>query len=81
MPLDTMGNFEVVARFFPFHPAVYLGRVITECQHTKPDSLGNPVYFSFSENGWLFIGIIGIYLVVTGGIALFLFNRRLKSDN
>ena len=81
MPLDTMGNFEVVARFFPFHPAVYLGRVITECQHTKPDSLGNPVYFSFSENGWLFVGIIGIYLVVTGGIALFLFNRRLKSDN
>lgn len=81
MPLDTMGDFEVVARIFPFHPSVYLGRVITGCYHTKPDSMGNPILFSFNENGWLFIGIIGIYLVITAALTLVLFNMRLKSDN
>ena len=81
MPLDTMGEFEVIARFFPFHPAVYLGRVITGCIHTKPDTLGNPVYYSFSDNGWLFVAVVGIYLVLSAGITLILFNKRLKSDN
>ena len=81
MPLDTMGDFEVVARIFPFHPSVYLGRVITGCVHTKPDTLGNPVYYSFTDNGWLFIGIVGIYLIATMAATLFLFNKRLKSDN
>ena len=81
MPLDTMGDFEVVARAFPFHPSVYLGRVITKCYHTKPDSMGNPVLFSFNDNGWLFVGIIGIYLVATAVLTLVLFNLRLKSDN
>ena len=81
MPLDTMGDFEVVARFLPFHPSVYLGRVITKSVHSKPDALGNFISFSFNDNGWLFIGIIAIYLVATFGSALILFNRRLKSDN
>ena len=29
MPLDTMGGFETFVMCFPFHPAVYLGRVVT----------------------------------------------------
>ena len=81
MPLDSMGNFEVIARFFPFHPAVYLGRVITECVHTVPDTNGNPVYYSFSDNGVLFVCIIGAYLAVSALATLLLFNKKLKSDN
>ena len=81
MPLDTMGDFEVVARFFPFHPSVYLGRVVTKAIHTIPDELGNPITYSFSENGWLFIIIIGLYLIVTLALTLVLFNMRLKRDN
>ena len=81
MPLDAMGNFEVVARFFPFHPAVYLGRAVTGANHTVPDSMGNLIPFSFSDNGWLFVGILGVYLIGSLLLALVLFNKRLKSDN
>ena len=81
MPLDTMGGFEKFARFFPFHPAVYLGRVVTGAYHTTPDIEGNPVLFSFSENGLLFLFILLGYLVASIILALILFNKRLKSDN
>ncbi len=81
MPLDTMGNFEVVARIFPFHPSVYLGRVVTGAAHTVPDELGNPVLYKFSDNGWLFLLIVGLYLVGSLVFAVALFNKRLKSDN
>lgn len=81
MPLDTMGDFEVAARFLPFHPSVYLGRIVSGAYHTLPDELGNKVTYSFSDNGWLFLLVIAIYLIISLGFALFLFNRRLKSDN
>ena len=81
MPLDTMGDFEVVARFFPFHPSVYLGRVVTKAIHTVPDELGNPVVFSFSENGLLFLIVVLLYLFITLAIALVLFNMKLKRGN
>ena len=81
MPLDTMGNFEVFARILPFHPSVYLGRIVTGSYHTLPDNNGDLVPFTFSENGWLFIGIICIYLVSSFVLALVLFKKNLNSNN
>ena len=81
MPLDTMPEFEVFARFLPFHPSVYLGRVITKAYHTIPDNLGNKVIFNFNDNGLLFLFIILGYLLLTGIITCLIFNKKLKSDN
>ena len=81
MPLDTMGNFEIFARFFPFHPSVYIGRIITKCNHTLLDTNGNLVPFDFKDNGILFLVIIFIYLITTFILALVLFKKKLNDDN
>ena len=81
MPLDTMGEFETFARFMPFHPSVYLGRVITKTYHTLPDELGNKVLYSFNENGWLFLGITFAYLIAICIVTVFVFKKKINSDN
>jgi len=81
MPLDAMGGFEVFSRIFPFHPSVYLGRIVTNSYHSYLDESGNLIPYSFKENGMLFIIIIAIYLIISLLITIILFNRRLKSDN
>ena len=80
MPIDTMGGFEKVGEAFPFYPAVYLGRVITKATHTAPDSLGNPVYYSFSDRGVMFLLILFGYLAIFGLLTVIFFNKRLKND-
>ncbi len=80
MPLDTMGDFEKVAEVLPFYPSVYLGRIITNATHTIPDSLGNPVYYSFSDRGLMFVLILLGYFVLFGALTLIFFNKRLKND-
>ncbi len=81
MPLDTMGDFELFTRFLPFHPSVYLGRVVTKAYHTLPDELGNKVLYNFNENGWLFLGIIFAYLIILSVITVFVFKKKINSDN
>ena len=80
MPLETMGNFEILAEALPFYPAVYLGRVITNATHTLPDSLGNSVYYTFSDRGVLFLLILFGYLIVFGLLTVIFFNKKLKND-
>ena len=80
MPIETMGNFEKVAEGVPFYPSVYLGRVITKAAHTLPDSLGNTVYYSFSDRGIMFLLILFGYLIVFGLLTILFFNKRLKND-
>ena len=80
MPLETMGDFEKVAMCVPFYPSVYLGRVITKASHTLPDINGNIVYYSFSDRGVMFLLIIFGYLIVTAGLTILFFNKKLKKD-
>ena len=80
MPIDTMGDFETVASALPFYPSVYLGRIITNATHTIPDSLGNPIYYSFSDRGWVFLLISLGYLFLFGALTVVFFNKRLKND-
>ena len=80
MPLDTMGDFERVAQVLPFYPSVYLGRIITGAKHTAPDSLGNPIYYSFSDRGLMFLLILFGYLILFGLLTIIFFNKRLKND-
>ena len=80
MPLETMGDFEKVAECLPFYPSVYLGRIITNATHTVPDSLGNPVYYSFSDRGLMFLLILIGYLTIFGALTVLFFNKRLKND-
>ena len=81
MPLDAMGEFEAFASCMPFYPSVYLGRVVTGASHTIPDNLGNMVSYNFDDRGLLFLFVILGYLVLTGLLATFIFNKKLKSDN
>ena len=80
MPLETMGDFEKVAECLPFYPSVYLGRIITNATHTVPDSLGNPIYYSFSDRGLMFLLILFGYLIITGLLTILFFNKKLKKD-
>jgi ABC-2 type transport system permease protein len=80
MPLETMGDFEKVAEVLPFYPSVYLGRIITNATHTVPDSVGNPVYYSFSDRGLMFLLILLGYLTIFGALTVLFFNKRLKND-
>lgn len=80
MPLETMGNFEVVCEALPFYPSVYLGRVITKAPHVLPDEFGNEVLYSFSDRGLLFLLITFGYLILFGVLTIIFFNKRLKND-
>ena len=80
MPLDTMGDFEKTAEVLPFYPSVYLGRVITNACHTKPDEFGNIVYYQFSDRGLMFLLILLGYMIIFGLLTILFFNKRLKND-
>ena len=80
MPIDSMGDFEKFASYLPFYPPVYLGRIITGAKHTIPDNLGNPVYYSFQDGGWIHLLVLGLYLVAVMALTVLFFNKKLKSD-
>ena len=80
MPLETMGDFEVIAECLPFYPSVYLGRVITHATHVLTDELGNTTYYAFSDRGLLFLLITFGYLFIFGLLTILFFNKRLKND-
>ena len=80
MPLETMGNFEIVVEYLPFYPSVYLGRIITHVKHTLPDLNGDFSYYSFSDKGLMFLLIIFGYLIITGLLTILFFNKKLKKD-
>ncbi len=75
MPIETMGSFETIARFLPFYPSVYLGRIST----SAINALG--VVYNF--NLFAVIGLITvlIYMVVAVVLSIFIFKKSMISDN
>lgn len=82
MPLDMMGGFETVCGYLPFYETVYIGRCITGATHTPVDEATaiTPVLFQFSDRGWLYLGLLLGYMVVTTALSLIVFAKKMKSD-
>lgn len=82
MPIDTMGGFEKVCGYLPFYQSVYLGRCVTGAYHTPIDAATalNPVVYSFSDRGWLYLGLYFAYMIVAILGALLVFQKKMKSD-
>ena len=71
MPLDTMGGFETFSMVFPFHPAVYLGRVVTGAKHTVGDTI-----FTFDTKAIICLVIVFAYFLVSFGLSIVFFNKK-----
>lgn len=82
MPLDTMGGFEKTCGFLPFYESVYIGRCITGATHTPTDmeSALNLVKYQFSDRGWLYLGLLLAYMIISIVAALLIFSKKMKSD-
>ena len=75
MPIETMGGFETFARFLPFYPSVYLGRVAT----SATDALGNA--YVFSTFAVISLITVLIYSAVMVICSIILFKNNMVSDN
>lgn len=74
MPIEAMGNFELVCRFLPFYPSVYIGRVATVAQN----SFGATYQFdSVAKLGTI---PIMIFLLVSAVLSIVFFKRSMTSD-
>ena len=74
MPLETMGNFELICRFLPFYPSVYIGRAATAAR----DSLGE--IYQFDRVAWLGIIPIIIFLIASVALSIAFFERSMTND-
>ncbi len=83
MPLDTMGNFEVICRFLPFHPSIYLGRIITGAYHTPADFTvpAAPLPYSFDSVGIISVIVLSIYLFASVFFAILFFGKMMKNSD
>lgn len=74
MPIEAMGNFELVCRFLPFYPSVYIGRVAT----ASLNSFGEVYQFdSVAKLGTI---PIMIFLLVSAVLSIVFFKRSMTSD-
>ena len=75
MPIETMGGFETFARFLPFYPSVYLGRVAT----SSVNALGNAYVF----NSFAVVSLITVllYTAVAVVCSIIVFKNSMVSDN
>lgn len=75
MPIETMGGFATFARFLPFYPSVYLGRVTT--------SATNAFGVTYAFNSFAIISLITvlIYALVSVVISIIVFKNSMVSDN
>ncbi len=74
MPVETMGNFELICRFLPFYPSVYIGRAATEAIN----SFG-ATYQLDSVAAYGIIPII-IFLLASVVLSIVFFERSMTSD-
>ena len=74
MPLETMGKFELICRFLPFYPSVYIGRAATAAR----DSLGE--IYQFDRVAWLGIIPIIIFLIASVALSIAFFERSMTND-
>ena len=74
MPVETMGNFELICRFLPFYPSVYIGRAVSGAIN----SFGNA--YQLDSVAWL--GIIPIIIFLLAGVILSIvfFEKSMTSD-
>ncbi len=75
MPIESMGGFETFARFLPFYPSVYLGRVST--------SAVNVFGTLYTFNAFAIISLVTvlIYTVVAVVSSIIIFKNSMVSDN
>ena len=74
MPVETMGAFETFCRILPFYPSVYIGRTITNATN----ALGE-VYI-FNNMAWTGLISIGLILIASIILTMFVFKRNMTSD-
>ena len=74
MPIEAMGKFELVCRFLPFYPSVYIGRVTT----ASINSFGEAYHFDSVAK----LGVIPIilFLLISAALSIVLFKRSMTSD-
>ena len=77
MPLDIMGNFEIICRFFPFYPSVCVGRVITGALHSATAPAAERLAYSFDTPTLLGLITVAVWLIVSA-VAAIIFNKRAK---
>ena len=75
MPIETMGGFETFARFLPFYPSVYLGRVATGATN----ALG--VSYEFNAFSAISLLTLLIYTLVSIALSIIIFKNSMVSDN
>jgi len=76
MPLDIMGEFEKICRFLPFHPATYIGRVITGAYHTATDPYTMPDIYTFDSVGKVGLVTVLLYMVLAIVLSISCFRRK-----
>ena len=74
MPVETMGKFELICRFLPFYPSVYIGRVATAAQN----SFGE--VYQFDSVAKLGIIPITLFLLASAALSIAFFERNMTSD-
>jgi ABC-2 type transport system permease protein len=74
MPVETMGGFEVICRFLPFYPSVFIGRIITNSKN----ALG--ITYSFNDVAGLGLIPIILFMVASAVFAVFAFKKSMVSD-
>ena len=74
MPLETMGNFELICRFLPFYPLVYIGRAATSAKN----SFG--VAYQLDKVAYLGIIPIAIFLIASIVLSIVFFEKSMRSD-
>ena len=75
MPLDTMGKFEKFCRFLPFHPSIYIGRVITGATKTI-----NGCLYEFDKVAAVGLIVIALYIIAAVLTAILIFKKQMTSE-
>ena len=75
MPIETMGGFETFARFLPFYPSVYLGRVATSAINAYG------VVYEFNAFAVISLVTVLLYTAVAVALSIIIFKNSMVSDN
>ena len=75
MPIEAMGGFETFARFLPFYPSVYLGRVTTSAVNAFNNT------YVFNEFAIISLITILLYTIVAIALSIIVFKKSMVSDN
>ncbi len=74
MPVETMGEFEIICRCLPFYPSVYIGRIVTNATN----SYG--IEYSFGSIATIGVVTIAIFMVLSIVVSIISFKKTMISD-